>query len=96
MKTMFYALGVYLTFLCAGLYLNNAHGEQLPYIIHTDPTPRPVVQNRTCSEYLRICEKSCQDRGKMARFLCLGADFNVWKQNRYNCECFDDTGITRK
>jgi hypothetical protein len=96
MKTLLYAVLLYMLFLIAGLCLNQAHGEQIPYIIHTDPTPRPVQPSRTCKEYLNICEQSCKDRGKMARFLCLGADFNVWKQNRYNCECFDDTGITSK
>jgi outer membrane receptor for Fe3+-dicitrate len=95
MKTMLYAVIVYAIVLFAGLYINQAHGEQRPIVARTDSTPR-TAPNRTCSEYLNICEISCKDRGKMARFLCLGADFNFWKQNRYNCECFDEIGITSK
>jgi hypothetical protein len=89
MKTIIlYAIGVYLTFLCFGLYLNNAHGEQQPYISHTDG-PQRTKPSLSCGEYLHICESSCNRRGDMYRFLCLGPDFTQGLE-QYRCQCGDD------
>lgn len=83
MKTIIlYAIGVYLTFLCFGLYLNSAHGESL------GNSPQKTKPTSSCGEYLRICESSCSRRGDMYRFLCLGPTFQALEQ--YRCQCGDE------
>jgi hypothetical protein len=82
MKTFLYAIGVYLTFLCFGLYLNGAHGEQL------GNSPQRTKPSSSCGEYLHICESSCSRRGDMYRFLCLGPTFQALEQ--YRCQCGDE------
>ena len=83
MKTIIlYAIGVYLTFLCFGLYLNSAHGEPL------GNGPQRIKPASSCGEYLRICESSCSRRGDMYRFLCLGPTFQALEQ--YRCQCGDE------
>ena len=55
-----------------------------------------TAQESTCGQYLKICEQSCQDRGRMSRFVCLGADGKAWKEVHYNCQCFDDLGLSQQ
>ena len=92
--TVLYALGVYLTFLCFGCYLNSAHGGPLqaqggfPSIRSTDP-PRQYEPAKSCREYLSVCEKSCTSRDGIYRFLCLGQSFNPGAE-RYRCQCGDE------
>ena len=83
MKTIIlYAIGVYLSFLCFGLYLNSAHGEPL------GNSPQRTKPASACGEYLHICESSCSRRGDMYRFLCLGPTFQALEQ--YRCQCGDE------
>jgi hypothetical protein len=92
---IFYALGVYLIFIAAGIHLNNAHGGGLPAQTNGFPTirsteyPKHIEPAKTCGEYLAVCEKSCASRGDLFRFLCLGQGFNPESQ-RYRCQCGDD------
>ncbi len=59
-------------------------------------TGRIPEQPKPCRVYLDICERSCEERGAMARFTCLGADNDTFNKTRYNCQCFDDLGIAGK
>lgn len=59
-------------------------------------TGRIPEQPKPCRVYLDICERSCEERGAMARFTCLGADNDTFRKTRYNCQCFDDLGIAGK
>ena len=103
-KIILYAAGVYLTFLCAGLYL--AHGEEgpapapyangsafpkeyvVPRISRTD-APERIRESKSCREYLSICERSCKDRGEMFKFACIGQDFQPFEDHS-RCTCADD------
>ena len=103
-KIGLYATGVYLTFICAGLYL--AHGEEAPtspaqpsnattprhYVVprisRTDP-PQKIRESKSCREYLTICERSCKDRGEMFKFACIGQDFQPF-EDHFRCTCADD------
>ncbi len=117
-KIFLYALGVYVTFCCAGLYL--AHGEEkppastteaktqalppgpnqaqkattvpqhytVPRIAKTD-MPLRTHQPKPCREYLAICERSCEHRGDMFKFQCIGKEFQPF-QNHFRCQCADD------
>ena len=46
-------------------------------------------QDRSCAEYLRICETSCTLRGDLFRFDCLGPGINPGS-DRYRCLCSDE------
>ena len=95
--TVLYALGVYLTFLCFGFYLNSAHGGPLhsqggfPSIRSTEP-PRQYEPAKSCREYLSVCEKSCTSRDGIYRCLCLGQSFNPGAE-RYRCQCGDEAFV---
>ena len=54
-------------------------------------------QDRSCAEYLRICETSCTLRGDLFRFDCLGPGINPGS-DRYRCLCADEAlrAIPRK
>jgi hypothetical protein len=93
--TILYALGVYLTFICCGVYLNTAHGGGLPAQTNGFPSirstehPRTIEPSKPCGEYLATCEKSCANRDGLFRFVCVGQGFNPESQ-RYRCQCGDD------
>ena len=97
--TLLYALGVYLTVLCFGFYLNSAHGGPLqaqggfPSIRSTEP-PRQYEPAKSCREYLTVCEKSCTSRDGLYRFLCLGQSFNPGSE-RYRCQCGDEAFVSQ-
>ena len=71
-----YMLFLYTLVACFGFYLNHAHGQELN-------------KDRTCADYLRICEASCTLRGDMFRFDCLGQGMNPGSE-RYRCLCADE------
>ena len=73
-RIIFYALCLYTFVFCAG-YIINSHGQE--------------TGQRSCSEYLRICETSCTLRGDMFRFDCLGQGMNPGSE-RYRCLCADE------
>jgi hypothetical protein len=73
-RIILYALGLYTFVFCSG-YIINSHG------LETD--------QRSCSEYLRICETSCALRGELYRFGCLGRGIDTHRE-RYRCICADD------
>ncbi len=60
----------------------------VPRVAKTD-TPLRARQPKSCREYLTICERSCQDRGTMFRFQCIGKEFQPF-QNHFRCQCADD------
>ncbi len=60
----------------------------VPRVAKTD-TPLRARQPKSCQEYLAICERSCQDRGTMFKFQCIGKDFQPF-QNHFRCQCADD------
>ena len=110
-KIVLYAAGVYLTFICAGLYL--AHGEEGPapsapyangsafpkeYVvprISRTDTPQKIRESKSCREYLTICERSCKDRGEMFKFACIGQDFQPFEDHS-RCTCADDLCARRE
>ena len=69
-----YAVALYLLTISFGVYLS--HGQEMK-------------QNRSCAEYLRICETSCTLRGDLFRFDCLGPGINPGS-DRYRCLCTDE------
>ncbi len=84
-----YIICLYVVTICAGIYLNNAHGEEgFPYEKHID-APRAIQPALSCKQYLEICDSSCNHRGGMFRFVCLGKDFNP-DLDRYRCQCGDE------
>ncbi len=60
----------------------------VPRIAKTD-MPLRARQSKTCREYLAICERSCQHRGDMFKFQCIGKEFQPF-QNHFRCQCADD------
>ncbi len=118
-KIILYAIGVYVTFCCAGLYI--AHGAEKPPASTTEAKPQALPlgpnqgqkvstttpseytvpriaktdmllrthQSKSCREYLAICERSCEHRGDMFKFQCIGKDFQPF-QNHFRCQCADD------
>ena len=90
-----YAVGIVLTFICAGLYLKNAHGEtREPVGGFPSSAPGTIIghvpdQAKPCSAYLTRCEKSCLSREGLFRFSCLGPDYNP-DAPRYRCQCGDE------
>lgn len=62
---------------------------EFPYARHYSAKER-VRESKSCREYLSICERSCQDRGKMLRFSCIGQDFQPF-ENHYSCRCADES-----
>ena len=75
-RILLYTLGLYTLAVCCGVYLNQSHGQEL-------------TKDRTCAEYLRICEASCTLRGDLFRFQCLGQGMNPGSE-RYRCLCADE------
>ena len=43
---------------------------------------------KSCLEYLSICELSCNNRGGMFKFRCIGRDFQPF-QDHFSCICAD-------
>ena len=76
-----YTVALYLLTVSFGVYLS--HGQEM--------------RNRSCAEYLRICEASCTLRGELFRFDCLGPGINPGS-DRYRCLCSDEAfrAIPRK
>ena len=73
-RIILYALGLYTFVFCAG-YIINSHGQE--------------TGQRSCSEYLRICETSCTLRGELYWFGCQGPGFQP-DRDRYRCICADE------
>lgn len=73
-RIIFYALCLYTFVFCAG-YIINSHGQE--------------TGQRSCSEYLRICETSCTLRGELYWFGCQGPGFQP-DRDRYRCICADE------
>lgn len=70
-------------------------GYIVPRIARTDP-PKRIQESKPCRDYLSICERSCKERGNLVRFTCLEKDFQPMEDRRFNCQCFDDLGLSRK
>ena len=73
-RIILYALGLYTFVFCAG-YIINSHGQE--------------TGQRSCLEYLRICETSCTLRGELYWFGCQGPGFQP-DRDRYRCICADE------
>ena len=73
-RIILYALGLYTFVFCAG-YIINSHGQE--------------TGQRSCLEYLRICEASCTLRGELYWFGCQGPGFQP-DLDRYRCICSDE------
>jgi len=48
-----------------------------------------IRENKTCTEYLSICETSCKDRGSLYEFQCTGKEYQS-SDGQYYCQCGDD------
>lgn len=70
-------------------------GYIVPRIARTDP-PLKIRESKPCREYLSICERSCKERGNLVRFSCMEKDFQPTENKRFNCQCFDDLGLSKK
>ena len=73
-RIILYALGLYTFVFCAG-YIIKSHGQE--------------TGQRSCSEYLRICETSCTLRGELYWFGCQGPGYQP-DRDRYRCICADE------
>ncbi len=70
-------------------------GYIVPRIARTDP-PKKIRESKSCRDYLSICERSCKERGNLFKFACIGQDFQPMEDKRFNCQCFDDLGLSKK
>nr|WP_321467340.1 hypothetical protein [uncultured Desulfobulbus sp.] len=69
-------------------------GQGFPkeYVVpRTSSTSAPLRKNdvKSCREYLSICERSCEYRGSMFKFQCIGQEFQPY-QDHFRCQCADD------
>lgn len=105
-----YLIGVVVTFLLCGIYLNKAHGEETAsagsekridpksYIWPRESrmeAPMKVKDAKSCREYLTICERSCKERGSMFNFSCIGQEFQPFEEHS-RCLCADDLYALRQ
>jgi len=63
-------------------------GYVVPRVSSTD-APLRHRNAKSCRQYLTVCEKSCNDRGSLFKFQCIGQEFQPFDEH-FRCQCGDD------
>ena len=63
-------------------------GYVVPRVSSTD-APLRHRNAKSCRQYLTVCEKSCNERGSLFKFQCIGQEFQPYEEH-FRCQCSDD------
>nr|WP_321467271.1 hypothetical protein [uncultured Desulfobulbus sp.] len=76
----------------ASYSVNPGQGFPKEYVVPRTSSTSALLRKRelkSCREYLSICERSCEYRGSMFKFQCIGQEFQPY-QDHFRCQCADD------